>query len=119
MERQKMSRPTNRRRSKSSARAHGRRLRIEPLEDRRLLAVLTVNSPLDNTTSGNGLVTLREAIVAANADGTTDLGQQGSGADTIEFDAGVFRVASDDHARTGPAVAHQCDHDSAERARRI
>jgi hypothetical protein len=49
-------------------------------------ATLTVNSAADNTTPGDGLVTLREAIAAANADGTTDLGQTGSGADTIVFD---------------------------------
>jgi hypothetical protein len=49
-------------------------------------ATLTVNSTADNTTGGNGLVTLREAIAAANADSTTDLGQTGSGADTIVFD---------------------------------
>ena len=66
-----------------------RPLRIEPLEDRRLLASLTVNSLLDNTSSGDGLVTLREAIVAANTDATTDLGHTGSGADTIEFAASL------------------------------
>src|SRR5213593_1455924 len=61
------------------------RPRLEPLEDRTAPAVLTVNSLLDNTTAGNGLVTLREAIPAANNDTTTDLGQTGSGADTIVF----------------------------------
>ncbi|MGZ5445786.1 MAG: choice-of-anchor Q domain-containing protein [Thermoanaerobaculia bacterium] len=49
-------------------------------------ATLTVNSLADNTTSGDGLVTLREAVAAANADTATDLGQSGSGADTIVFD---------------------------------
>src|ERR1700730_6432583 len=48
-------------------------------------ATLTVNSAADDTTPGNGLVTLREAIAAANTDGVTDLGQTGSGADTIVF----------------------------------
>ncbi len=67
-----------------------RRPKFEPLEERNLLAVLTVNSALDNATPGNGLVTLREAIVAANANAMTDLGQTGSGADTIEFDAAAF-----------------------------
>jgi hypothetical protein len=67
-----------------------RRARFELLEERTLLATLTVNSPLDNNTPGDGLVTLREAIIAANADTTTDLGQTGSGADTIQFDATVF-----------------------------
>ena len=36
------------------------------------------------------MVTLREAILAANSDSTTDLGQTGSGADTIDFDLDVF-----------------------------
>ena len=67
-----------------------RRLRIEPLEDRRLLAALTVNSASDVTLAGDGLVTLREAIVAANADTTTDLGHTGAGADTIVFDPAAF-----------------------------
>ncbi|TWU51875.1 choice-of-anchor Q domain-containing protein [Rubripirellula reticaptiva] len=70
-----------------------RRLLIESLEDRNLLAALTVNSFADNTTSGDGLVTLREAIIAANADATTDLSQTGSGADTITFDPIVFATA--------------------------
>ena len=55
-----------------------------------LLATLTVNSPLDNNTPGDGLVTLREAIIAANANTTTDLGHTGSGADTIQFDSTAF-----------------------------
>ena len=49
-----------------------------------------VNSALDNNTFGDGLVTLREAIIAANANTTTDLGQTGSGADTIQFDSATF-----------------------------
>jgi predicted outer membrane repeat protein len=74
-----------------SGRAHTanrRRLRLEPLEDRRLLAALLVNSPLDNTVAGDGFVTLREAILAANSDTTTDLGHKGNFADTISFDFG-------------------------------
>jgi hypothetical protein len=66
-----------------------RRSSFERLEDRALLATLTVNSSLDNNTPGDGLVTLREAIIAANANSTTDLGQTGSGADTIEFSPSV------------------------------
>jgi hypothetical protein len=37
-------------------------------------ATLTVNSRVDNTIAGNGLVTLREAILAAESDAATDLG---------------------------------------------
>jgi hypothetical protein len=50
-----------------------RRLRIEPLEDRRLLAVFTVTNLND---AGDG--SLRQAIVDAN---------NNAGADTVEFDA--------------------------------
>lgn len=49
------------------------------LEDRCVPATLLVNSLLDNVTAGDGLVTLREAITAANNDAGTDLGQTGSG----------------------------------------
>lgn len=48
-------------------------------------ATLTVNSVADDTQAANGLVTLREAILAAESDGGTDLGETGSGADTIVF----------------------------------
>jgi cysteine-rich repeat protein len=48
-------------------------------------ATLTVNSAGDDTTAADGLVTLREAILAAESDAATDLGDTGSGADTIVF----------------------------------
>ena len=67
-----------------------RRLLAEALEPRHLLATLTVNSDLDNTIVDDGLVTLREAIIAANTDATTDLGHTGSVADTIEFESTIF-----------------------------
>jgi hypothetical protein len=70
-------------------RQHHRPLRFEPLEDRRLLATLTVNSLSDVKLAGDGLVTLREAILAANTNTATDLGQTGSGADTIVFAPGL------------------------------
>lgn len=63
---------------------------IEKLEARQLLSAILVNSLDDNTTSGDGKVTLREAIAAANSDSTTDLGDTGSGADTISFDSSLF-----------------------------
>ena len=65
-------------------------LSVETLEDRRVPAVLTVNSIADDVTADDGLVTRREAIAAANDDAQTDLGDQASGADTIVFDADVF-----------------------------
>lgn len=52
-------------------------------------ATLTVNSAADNMIAGDGLVTLREAVEAADTDGMTDLGQTGSGADTITFDSSL------------------------------
>ena len=70
-----------------------RRLRVEALEDRRMLAAVAVGNSLDvlngDTSSianliandGGDGVSLREAIVAANST---------AGADTITFDAGVF-----------------------------
>ena len=71
--------------------SRSRRLWLEPLEDRRLLAVLTVDSAEDNLES-DGQITLREAIVAANNDAVADLiegVQRGDGADTIRFDPGL------------------------------
>lgn len=49
-------------------------------------ATLTVNSLVDDTPPGDGLVTLREAVFTANTDTLTDLDEQGSGADGISFD---------------------------------
>src|SRR5688572_3982450 len=53
-----------------------RTLRLEPLEDRRLLAVVTVDTLDDTIALGDGRTSLREAIFATNLVG---------GADTIEF----------------------------------
>ncbi len=72
---------------REAARRERRRrpLGVERLESRVLPAVITVNSLADNTTAGDGLVTLREAIAAANTDGSTDQGETGSGSDQIVF----------------------------------
>ena len=59
---------------------HRRLLRIEPLEDRRLLAVATVTTLADTIDFTDGVTSLREAIFAANTV---------SGADTIEFDSSL------------------------------
>lgn len=48
-------------------------------------AVLTVNTTADDITPGDGLVSLREAILAAETDTATDLGQTGSGADIVDL----------------------------------
>ena len=54
-----------------------------------MLAVITVNSIADDLV-GDGMVTLREAIQAANTDTSVDGSVAGSGADTILFDATLF-----------------------------
>lgn len=62
---------------------------VEPLEIRSLLSAITVTSLEDNTLA-DGLVTLREAIQAANTDSSVDGSTAGNGADTIVFDASLF-----------------------------
>jgi hypothetical protein len=56
---------------------YGRQLRLEPLEDRRLLAEVTVDTLADTVDLDDGFTSLREAIFATNLVG---------GPDTIEFD---------------------------------
>ena len=79
-----------------AARAHVRkwprfrRLAFEPLEGRRLLAVLNVNSLSNTVNPGDGLVTLPEAIAAANNDTTTELNETGDGPDEIRFAGSLF-----------------------------
>ena len=66
-----------------------RRLRFESLEARRMLAVFTVDLLLDNfdpnAPTTDGLITLREAILAANSNAAVGDAPAGSGADTIDF----------------------------------
>ena len=57
----------------------GHRLRLEPLEDRRLLAVVTVDTELDVVDLYDGVTSLREAISATN---------DAPGPDEIVFDFG-------------------------------
>ena len=79
------------RRNRRNGQVPGRRRpRFEQLEQRHLLATLTVDSLADNMTPNDNLVTLREAIIAANTDATTDDGDIGSGADTIDFAPALF-----------------------------
>ena len=70
-----------------------RRLRCETLERRHLLAVLIVDSNLDNynpsAPTTDGLITLREAVLAANNDSPIGDAPAGAGADTITFAAGA------------------------------
>ena len=60
--------------------AVGRSLRLEPLEDRSLLSVVTVNTVSDVVVADDGLTSLREAVDYANAT---------AGDDTIAFDASL------------------------------
>ena len=66
-----------RRRTARATAPHRRPLRIEPLEDRRLLAVATVTTLTDTIDFNDGVTSLREAIFAANTM---------ADADAIEFD---------------------------------
>src|SRR5262249_22984483 len=76
----------------SAARYWLRKPVLEPLEDRLAPSVaLVVNSLIDNTDL-DGVVTLREALLAANTNTTVgDAVHDGSGGiDTITFDPMVF-----------------------------
>jgi CSLREA domain-containing protein len=55
-------------------------MRFEPLEDRAMLTSFTVTSLADIVDAGDGVVTLREAVLAANADAAPDV---------INFQAGL------------------------------
>src|SRR5688572_19951254 len=59
----------------------GRRLRAEQLEDRRMMATLTVTTAFDVVNAGDGVTSLREAINSANAL---------PGEDLIDFDPALF-----------------------------
>ena len=72
------TRRTNKRFSQLNKKRLCRRLRLEPLEDRRMLAVVTVDTHLDTVDFFDGATSLREAVFATNLVG---------GADTIDFDA--------------------------------
>ncbi len=67
--------------------SRSRRLSLEPLEDRRLLAVITVTGTGD-TVAVDGAVTLREAITSANNNASVNADVVATGAygtDTINF----------------------------------
>lgn len=79
-----MTRRSKQKRNRRS-RAGRRCLRLEPLEMRRVLASFLVTTTADVIDSNDAVTSLREAIVAANG---------AIGADTIEFDPGVFDFGS-------------------------
>ena len=96
--------------------SYARRLRVEHLEDRRLLATLTVQNNLDGTLAelaGDGELSLREAIEIANVPGTTIDGFVSSDeADEILFES---TLSGGDDFTGGRRVAslerthHRCD----------
>jgi CSLREA domain-containing protein len=65
---------------------------VETLECRTVPATITVTT-LGDLAVGNNLVSLREAIQAANSDTSVDGSTAGSGADTIVFDPSLFATA--------------------------
>ena len=77
------------RQRRAARRARRLRLFIEPLEDRLMLATITVTKLADDTTV-DAQVTLREAILAANTDTSVDGSSAGDGADTISFAQNLF-----------------------------
>src|SRR5437588_2884520 len=82
--------PSARRRARTSP-----RLQVDPLEARRRLATITVTGTGD-TIATDGIVTLREAITAANTNAASgDAAAGDPGLDTIGFDipgAGVHTI---------------------------
>ena len=99
-----MKNSRRRRRLKSRAKspskltsANQQQLSFDQLEARHLLATLVVNSAADLPVDlSDGVVTLRDAIHAANTDTLVAPGAEtGSGADTITFDGSVFNGVGD------------------------
>jgi len=93
---------SNRRSGSTTPSLRSRRLFVEPLENRQLLATLTVTTTADDLTPNDGSVSLREAIAAVNAgnSGDPDITNQNPGTfgvnDTINFNiagAGVHKIA--------------------------
>ncbi len=71
---------------------------FEPLEDRRVLATIMVTSLTDGTLAnlaGDGQISLREAIEAANTDTQVDGSTMGDGADTIIFDPALIAASAE------------------------
>lgn len=83
-----------------------RSLRCEPLEDRRMLAVITVNSNTDVVDLSDNLTTLREAVFAANlVDGPDEIvfSLPGSDPQTIVLTEGQIEIRRD-LTITGPGA---------------
>ena len=77
---------------------------VESLETRALLATITVTSAAD-TVADDGVVTLREAIEAANTDQSVDGSVPGNGADRIVFDPSIEVIQIEDRLVITESVA--------------
>ncbi|QDS86600.1 hypothetical protein EC9_07720 [Rosistilla ulvae] len=82
-------RKTSEKRIRSNLASRRRRLLVEAFEPRRLLTAYTVTT-LEDIVAEDGLISLREAITAANDDAAVGDAEAGSGADSIVFSADVF-----------------------------
>jgi CSLREA domain-containing protein len=85
-----------------------RRLRLEPLEDRRLLALVTVDTLADTVDANDGVTSLREAIITANLVAGADEidfapSLTSGGPATITLTLGELAI-TDDLAITGPGA---------------
>ena len=71
-----------------------RKLCIEPLEDRRVLATIVVDSLNDNTNAGDGLTTLREALAEADDNDIVEFAPElfSDGQQTLLLTEGVLDI---------------------------
>jgi hypothetical protein len=94
---------SGRRRPRAWRAFQGRRLQLEPLEDRCMLSVATVNTALDVVDLGDGVTSLREAILITNileGHDTIQFAESLHG-QTINLSAGQLTI-TDDLTIAGP-----------------
>ena len=93
------------RQQRNQTKSNRRRLFVEPLEDRRMLAVIAVTTTADSL-AADAACSLREAIINANDDAATHPDcAAGTGVDTIDVPGGTYALTLggtlDDSAATG------------------
>jgi hypothetical protein len=84
----KLTRRATQRRTSAARRRALFTPRVENLEDRRMLATITVNTPFDIVDPNDGLTSFREALEMANDEGVKGEGPY-PGPDTIVFDSSL------------------------------